>query len=481
MIRTITATIFLSLLSLFAQAQIMESMDGPIVICPHGEFTGFHYTPPTSEILQRLQNRDNEEPCANITVVYNGFTTEAQNAFQAAVDIWSFSISSNVTIKINATWEVLGEGVLGSAGPTNVFRNFTNAPNSNYYAAALADQIAGTDLSPGDFDISASFNSDFDWYLNTDGNPPINQYDLVSVVLHEIGHGLGFVSSASYDEETEEGTYGLGSASDLLSYDPFMILGQNGTSMLTIPPGILLGNAFTSNNVYCSAQNAQAANGGFQPKLYAPAQYNGGSSLSHWDENSFPSGNVHSLMTPQIGPGEAIHNPGPITLGFFENMGWALCDNSGTSEDCLIWSNPSPTSGWTNFNTEFGGAPCDNGSGCPFNEIQDFEVFASEAYSVNGFIEGGEYTFSICNGPGAGSWVPEFTIIAPSGAVDASGGGTGCAISWTASESGTYLIVINEAGNCGIPNTIDNGFPALTCTNGTADCEPNNAQLATCW
>lgn len=135
---------------------------------------------------------------------------------------------------------------------------------------------------------------------------------------------------------------------------------------------------------------------------------------------------------------------------------------------CLDWLAPTPTSGWTDLNTTFGGAPCDDGSGCPFNEFTDFEVWAAEAYTVDNFVEGGTYAFSICNGPGAGSWVPEFTIIAPSGAVDAFGAGDGdaCTITWTASESGTYLIVINEAGQCGGgPNVQeDNGFPALTCT-----------------
>ncbi|MCB0580072.1 MAG: hypothetical protein KDD10_12285, partial [Phaeodactylibacter sp.] len=54
-----------------------------------------------------------------------------------------------------------------------------------------------------------------------------------------------------------------------------------------------------------------------------------------------------------------------------------------------------------------------------------------------------------------------------SGAVDAfgPGDGDGCTITWTASEDGTYLIVINEAGQCGGGNNTntDNGFPALTC------------------
>lgn len=154
---------------------------------------------------------------------------------------------------------------------------------------------------------------------------------------------------------------------------------------------------------------------------------------------------------------------------------------------CLEWQSPSPTTGWNDFTVFFGGAPCDDGSGCPFLEIENFEVLAAEAYVLENVAEGGTYAFSMCNGPGAGSWTPEFTIIAPSGAVDAfgAGDGDGCTITWTASEAGIYLIVINEAGECGGgPNTgTNNGYPAITCISG-APCDPmedacNAGELAT--
>lgn len=144
-------------------------------------------------------------------------------------------------------------------------------------------------------------------------------------------------------------------------------------------------------------------------------------------------------------------------------------------EPCTNWVSPTATTGWVDFDTMFGGAPCNDGDGCPFNEITDFEVFKSEAYSMPNIQEGGVYTFSHCNGPNAGSWIPEYTIIAPSGAIDAfgEGDGDGCSITWTASEDGTYLIVINEAGNCGVAAAVPNGYPAITC-NETPDCpEPN--------
>lgn len=131
------------------------------------------------------------------------------------------------------------------------------------------------------------------------------------------------------------------------------------------------------------------------------------------------------------------------------------------SEECVEFT----TGIWSDFNTEFGGAPANDGTGCPFYEITDFEIWMSEAYVLDNVVEGTSYTFSHCNGPNAGSWIPEYTIIAPSGAIDAygAGDGTGCSITWVATESGTYTIGINEAGNCGEGAEVENGHPAITC------------------
>ena len=133
---------------------------------------------------------------------------------------------------------------------------------------------------------------------------------------------------------------------------------------------------------------------------------------------------------------------------------------------------------WTDFNNPEndwgGGAPTEEGQ---THEITEFEVFASESYVIDGFIAGNEYTFSICNGAGAGSWDVDFTVFSPSGEVVAYGvdEDSDCSITWAATEDGAYIIGISEAGNCGVPNTIDNGYPAIT-NNGVASTE-NFAKL----
>jgi hypothetical protein len=258
---------------------------------------------------------------ANIVVTYNGFTSEAQSAFEYAVNVWEHLIASPVTIEVNANWTPLAPGILGSAGPTQIWRDFSGAPQSGtWYPVALANKLHGSDLNSSLGDINANFSSSFTWYYGTDGNPPAGQHDLATVVLHELGHGLGFVGGASYDASTGVGT--LGSSGFPYIYDRFTENGA-GTRLLSYAnPSVALGTQLTSGNIFFDGANARAANGGNRPELYAPSTWRGGSSYSHLDEDAFPNGTLNSLMTPFLSAAESIHTPGGITLGMFKDMGW---------------------------------------------------------------------------------------------------------------------------------------------------------------
>lgn len=303
----------------------------------------------------------NHPATATFIVTYNGFTSQAQAAFQRAVDIWSSLITSTVPIRVTANWTPLGPGVLGSAGATSVYRDFSGAPQANtWYAVALAEKLAGMDLNgTSTADINANFSSAFsNWYYGTDGNPPSNQYDLVTVVLHELGHGLTFAGSMTVS--AGQGSWGSGSGFPFI-YDRFT---QNGAGQSLINttlfpnPSAALATQLQSNSVYFSGPQAIAANGGTRPPLYAPASWISGSSYSHLDETLYPAGNPNSLMTPQFGTGEAIHDPGPVTLGMFRDMGWTTSSGGGSfvkfEERFTTTSVPA---GWRVVDNDGGGIP----------------------------------------------------------------------------------------------------------------------------
>jgi hypothetical protein len=297
-------------------------------------------------------------------VTYNGFTPQAQAAFQAAVNIWASQIQSSVPIRVTANWTTLGSGVLGSASPNWLFRDFPGAPYANtWFGAAVAKKLSGTDLTAGlsdTADIVANFNSGFSWYLGTDGNAG-TQFDLMSVVLHELGHGLGFLGSMIVSGST--GSWGFSGFP--IVYDRFAI---NGSSQFLLDttlfqnPSSALGFQLTGNNLFLTGVNARNANGGLAPKLYAPNPWRAGSSYSHLDEATYPQGSPNSLMTPAIGPGEVIHDPGPILRGIFTDLGWTVgksrpkddFDGDG-KDDVAVYRPGSPSTWWVlKSSTNFG-------------------------------------------------------------------------------------------------------------------------------
>jgi hypothetical protein len=275
------------------------------------------YAGPNTNVKQSPRTKTaNIEAKSKFVVNYKNFPEWAKKDFQSAVDVWSANFSSSVPITIDATWtRIASFGVLGSARPGSYFAGFDKAPDASlWYPSALANALAGKDLDPKQSEIVIQVNSLAEWNTRNDGLSHPNEYDLESVFIHEMGHGLGFLSTDSYDT-----FFGYGSIDQPTPFDAYVQV-EDGRRLSDLPtPSIELGKALTSPLVW-SGPLGIAANGGVKPLLYSPSKYEEGSSVSHLDEATFSQSKFDMVMTPNLDAGEIFHEPGPLLLAMMEDM-----------------------------------------------------------------------------------------------------------------------------------------------------------------
>uniref|UniRef100_UPI0040497E87 fibronectin type III domain-containing protein n=1 Tax=Candidatus Planktophila sp. TaxID=2175601 RepID=UPI0040497E87 len=256
------------------------------------------------------------ETKAKFIVKYNNFPEWAKAKVQSAVDVWAANFESKVPIYIEATWgRAPSFEILGSARPGNYFSNFSGAPDpSLWYPSALANALAGKDLDGDSPEMFITINSLASWYQGGASGPSKSEYDLQSVILHEMAHGLGFLSTNSYDD-----FFGYGSIDQPTPFDAYVQTGD-GRRLSDLPsPSLELGEALTSKLVWSGPQGI-AANGGVKPLLFSPKEYEDGSSISHLDEDTFASSGSDAVMTPRLLAGEVFHVPGPLLLAMMQDL-----------------------------------------------------------------------------------------------------------------------------------------------------------------
>jgi len=265
----------------------------------------------------------------------NSGTTIGQQrtiAFQHAANIWGSHLQSAVPIRVGGQFDPLpctaSGGTLGSAGPKSANRDFVGAPVAGtWYPIALANAIAGIDFLPNDNHISATFSSTIGstgclessgWYYGLDASPPPGKIDFVSVLLHELGHGLGFLTYV--DRQT--GAKALGFDDAYMRH-----LERHGST----PPGFpsmtdaqRLAASIDTGNLHWTGANVRAASGtlfvgtvGDHVRMYAPNPVVPGSSVSHWDTVLSPN----QMMEPSYTV--PIHTPS-LELQLFKDIGWGV-------------------------------------------------------------------------------------------------------------------------------------------------------------
>ncbi len=279
------------------------------------------YIPPPPDLLELLKSAETK---SDIRVRYSLFPAQARTAFEYAVSIWERLLESPVPIYIQANWRSKEQNVLGSCGPSDFEKDFEGAPRKNiYYPISVAEKIRGIELTGEERpDMIAEFNKDINWYFGTDGNTPSMMYDFVSVVLHEIGHGLGF--TGFFFVLDNNGGYNFFDWGDATSFDR-LITNPEGVQLIDSSvydnPSVRLKNVLTSNSLFAQSPVAVSL-GRSVPRLYAPSDWDDGSSIYHLNAATYPPGTINALMTHTFGRGQAIHDPGPITMGIMADLGW---------------------------------------------------------------------------------------------------------------------------------------------------------------
>jgi len=265
------------------------------------------------------------------------------NVFGAAAAKWGARLESNVEILIGAEFTTLECTKLGQAGPNTLHFNFSGAPLSDtFYSAALANALAGADLCPegcqvsnadDHHDVGAEFNSSFDagdcpgffdLYYGLDGNSG-SDIDFLTVVLHELAHGLGFVSGVSIIDGSK-----LGGSDD--SYMVNLEDHSTGRTFSSMTDGERLTAVTDTGDLHWTGANvvedAAGLSAGVHPsghvEMYAPSPAEGGSSVSHFSDEVEPT----ELMEPVYQ--EPVHDL-TLTLALLEDAGWTSIAATTTS------------------------------------------------------------------------------------------------------------------------------------------------------
>ena len=265
--------------------------------------------------------------------------------FNYAAAIWGGFLDSTVPITVNSKFDPLtpcssSGAVLGSAG-TSASRDFVGAEfPETWYPVALRNKIVGSDNNPSAAEINATFNSSIDtgclgagtrFYYGLDNTTPSMRVNLLVVLLHEMGHGLGFLTLANGSTGALGGGY-----IDVFARHMFDRTANKYWGEMTNAER--QASAVNDGNLMFTGHNVRGASGSLtggrdsstgSVQLFAPTSLQSGSSLSHFDKAAFPN----LLMEPAITAGLPLHLD--LTRQQMRDIGWFRDANGDRIPDSI--------------------------------------------------------------------------------------------------------------------------------------------------
>ena len=246
----------------------------------------------------------------------------------ASVDAWASQIANvpGRQIQMHLFWEemdTISPNILGGSSSHTHADGTTQWNMAEYLWKQQAN--AGTNANGYDtlirYDISAGGHS---WNFGSQ-TPTTDQMDFRSVLTHELGHSLGFHTTYDYFFDNfgwyQDGRYGYGGLTD---WDRNLVDAQGRKPFA--------GAYDYTNNfdefgdpVYWDGAAAVALYGNLVP-IFAPYNFQFGSSLSHLDETFL--GDL--LMSPSLAPGQTIREVSDLEWAMMTDMGWQIIPEPAT-------------------------------------------------------------------------------------------------------------------------------------------------------
>lgn len=246
-------------------------------------------------------------------------------AMSASLAAWSAVLQGTVPVVVQARMEVPEDPestLLASAGPAEFYD-----VEGRLLPSSLASQVNRSRINPDRPDIEVIVNPTHDWDYAVNGAAAEGKASFVYTMIHEVGHGLGFLSS--FEIET-----GAMLNAQPFPFDVFMNRGFQDQNPLTRRSTAQVLEDLTSGDLFFSGPLAVAASArSIVPlpmvKLYAPNPYEPGSSNSHVDQDTYADFKVGLMAPKDFGSG--TDKIDILTLGILADMGYTLVEGAVTA------------------------------------------------------------------------------------------------------------------------------------------------------